>query len=287
MPNSFNVLSSQFEEFIAPDADRFEILCSLIEEKKFPYTVLELSGKRHIVLGTVPDIILTAHYDRTANSPGANDNSVSVFMMLETFSRFGSTSTEDGPLIIFTDGEELSSGGSLKDQGAYSLALYLAGKGLGCSKVFIFDACGVGDSLVISTAAEELLKNTDDSSRFLHKMQTLRTMALEAARKAHLEKVFLIPAPFSDDAGFFRAGIAAQTITVLPQGEAAAFAALSRTCPEAAERLFSSASPPPGDRRLIPETWRSLNGAGDSPLRLTPEHHDKVVRFALSLCGTD
>jgi hypothetical protein len=38
------------------------------------------------------------------------------------------------------------------------------------------------------------------------------------------------------------------------------------------------------DRRLIPETWRSLNGPGDSHLRLTPRHFPLVLRFARSLC---
>jgi hypothetical protein len=37
-------------------------------------------------------------------------------------------------------------------------------------------------------------------------------------------------------------------------------------------------------RRLIPETWRAINGPEDSHIRLTPEHYEKVVKFAVELC---
>jgi len=292
---------NRFAEFISPGADRFALLCSILDEYKLPRHILEIAGKRHIAVnpsgGSLSaDLIFTAHYDRTPQSPGANDNGAAVFQLLETAlhlhapgtaactqaGRPSGTYNASGPaLFIFTDGEELSTGESLSLQGSYSLGLHLKKNNLGNSRIFTFDACGVGSTLVISTAADLLLKNEsgDGADALRRKVQILRRTALEAARKAHLENVLLLPTPFSEDAGFFLAGMAAQTITALPQSEAAACSALVRNGKAAA--LLSGAVS--ADTRLIPETWKSLNGPGDSPLRLTPEHWKKVSAFAEAL----
>jgi len=294
---------NRFAEFISPGADRFAMLCSILDEHGLPRHILEIAGKRHIAVnpaggsftgggasagGMAADLIFTAHYDRTAQSSGANDNGAAVFQLLETALRMAlaartpGTYNASGPaLFIFTDGEELSTGDSLQLQGSYSLGMYLKKNNMGNSRIFTFDACGAGGTLVISTAADLLLKNEngDGAEALRRKVQQLRRTALEAARKAHLENVLLLPTPFSEDAGFFLAGMAAQTITALPHSEAAACSALVRNGKAAA--LLSSAVNV--DVRLIPETWRSLNGPGDSPLRLTPEHWKKVSAFAEAL----
>jgi hypothetical protein len=279
-----------FDDFIAPGADRFELLRSRLEKLKLSPRILNTGGKRHIAAG-IPSMeagrpLLIAHYDRSANSPGANDNSAAVFILIEAALRMRDDRAAPGaaPRIIFTDKEELSGGQKLEEQGSYSLALYLKEQGLGASRVFCFDACGAGDTLIISTAADHLLKNEDTpgAETVRRRIQELREAALEAAREARLDRVLLLPTPFSDDAGFLKAGISAQTITVLPAPEAAAFASLSRTKPEIIRAILSS-SAPHTDRRLIPETWRSLNGPGDSPLRLTKEHWGKVAEFAQAL----
>jgi hypothetical protein len=268
----------RFEEFISPGVDRFSLLCSVLRENNLNPVVLETAGKRHIVVGdgsSRQPVILAAHYDRVEGSPGANDNSAAVFMLIEAARELCA-----GALVVFTDKEELSGGEGIEEQGAYSLALYLKEQGRGKSRVYCFDACGAGDTLIVSTAADHLLKNREGQAAALcRRVQALRSEALRIAREARIEKVLLLPTPFSDDAGFLRAGIAAQTITVLPQKEAAAFASLVRTRDEAASSLVSG----PSDRRLLPETWRSLNGPGDSPLRLTAEHWKQVVLFAQML----
>jgi hypothetical protein len=251
-------------------------------------------------------VVFTAHYDRAEGSPGANDNSAAVFMLVDAAMGFRETA-EGSPVIFFTDKEELKTGETLEEQGAYALALYLKENNFD-GKVFIFDACGTGDTLIVSTAADTLLRSTaaGGPASFRRRVQELRSSALEAARDAGIEKALLLPTPFSDDAGFFRAGLCAQTITVLPSGEAAAFSALVRRQggrgqnsdhrqsggrgqsgshgqSGAARSLLSSAVPPPADRRLIPETWRNLNGPADSHIRLTTEHWKKVVAFAGAL----
>ena len=269
----------RFGEFISLQADRFALLCSILDECSLSRQILEIEGKRHIVVpgwqaqgGLADRLIFTAHYDRTPQSPGANDNGAAVFQLIETALRLHTQA-----LFIFTDGEELSKGESLRLQGSFSLGLFLKKNGLGNSPVFTFDACGTGDTLIISTAADRLLKNESGAGAetVRRKVLNLRRRALEAAREARLEKVLLLPTPFSEDAGFLLAGMAAQTITVLPGSEAA----LVR------RNMTQFINIENTDRRLIPETWRNLNGPGDSPLRLTPEHWKKFSAFAEALTG--
>ena len=269
----------RFKEFISPQADRFTLLCSILDDCFLPKQILEIESKRHILIGKSMDNfvkgrpIFTAHYDRAPQSPGANDNGAAVFQLIEAALHFASTQNDDNALFIFTDGEELSKGQNLRMQGSYSLGLYLKNSGFGNSPIFTFDACGTGDTLIISTASDELLKNESGrgAETARRKAQSLRRTALEAARRARLEKVLLLPTPFSEDAGFLLSGMTAQTITVLPHNEAA----LAQNNKNA---VFSNA-----DRTLIPETWRSLNGPGDSPLRLTPEHWKTIPAFAGAL----
>jgi hypothetical protein len=97
------------------------------------------------------------------------------------------------------------------------------------------------------------------------------------------EKVLLAPTPFSDDAGFLRAGLAAQTITMLPAEEAQKFEALLRIRPEYVDVIISGAVKAPAERRLLPQTWRNLNNAGDCPSLLTPQFFEQVVSFIVKL----
>jgi hypothetical protein len=290
----------RFEPFIAPGADRFALLRDLLTELGLHFSVIPLAGNRHFFIGpesALPEqgegrrtvfrgrTVLAAHYDRAAGSPGANDNSAAVFMLIETAVKLREAESRDW-LIIFTDKEELSGDEGIRDQGSYSLAAGLKKLGLREGELFIFDACGAGDTLIISTAADHLMKNETGPgiAKARRQVRNLRNRALETARNLLMEKVLLLPTPNSDDAGFLRAGLPAQTITVLPAREAAAFAALLRKDPAAAASLLSREARD-SRPRLIPETWRSLNGPGDSPLRLTPQHYKRVVRFASALCG--
>jgi hypothetical protein len=230
-------------------------------------------------------VVLVAHYDRVADSPGANDNSASVFLLIETALKLREKKALNW-LIIFTDKEELTAGEGIRHQGSYTLARGLLSAGLGKGRFYTFDACGSGDTLIISTTADYLMKNERGLgiSRTRQAVRRLRTRALETARRLRLDRVLLAPTPFSDDAGFLRAGIAAQTITVLPAREAIPFTSLLRTKPAFADALVKREVQESCDRRLIPETWRSLNGPQDSPHRLTPRYFGRVVRFALGLC---
>jgi hypothetical protein len=293
---------TRFLDFIAPEADRYGILLSLTEQLGLNSAVLSVKGNRHFFIfpggqkiaaagqGGFPfsgrsPVVLAAHYDRVPGSPGANDNSAAVFHLLKT--ALGLEKIKAGYwIIIFTDKEELKTGEGIRDQGSFTLAEKLKSWGLGNSRVFILDACGSGDTIIVSNTTDYFLKNDGRPGilKIRPLIQDLRDHALRTARLLRLDRVLLIPTPFSDDAGFLRAGIPAQTITVLPSEEAAPYAALLRKRPEFAEALIAGTLHTAADRLLIPETWRCINGPSDSRLRLTPEHYNRIIRFALELC---
>jgi hypothetical protein len=152
--------------------------------------------------------------------------------------------------------------------------------------VFNFDACGSGDTFIFSSTTDYLLRHDRRPGlrRTRQLLQDLREQAANTARFLRLSKVLSVPTPFSDEAGFLRAGIPAQTVTMLPTGEAVPYASLLRKRPDFADILFSDAIKSKTDRLLIPETWRRINSPLDSHSWLTPEFYDRVVRFAVELC---
>lgn len=290
---SAQALNQSFEAFLVPDADRYLMLKTLLEKLRLSHEVISVCGNRHFLIapGNVSRawvnsaVILVAHYDRVIGSPGANDNSAAVFELLDAAISLRRERI-NGWLIIFTDKEELTHGERLIDQGSYSLVKKLIASGLGRPKVFIFDACGSGDTLIISTTAEYLLKNEHRAggAQTRIRLRQLRSRALETTRRLHIERVCLIPTPFSDDAGFLRAGLAAQTITVLPANEVAAFASLIRNVPAYIDALFKHDASTCLEKSLIPQTWRRLNSPDDTRPYLTPQYFPEVTRFIRGLC---
>jgi hypothetical protein len=291
---------TRFFDFIDLKADRFAILGSMLDDLGLNSMVIPVNGNRHFFIFPKGQkinpvkgfpyrfqnpVILVSHYDRVAGSPGANDNSAAVFHLVKTAMQLTLQGT-DYWIIILTDKEELLEGETIEDQGSYTLAKKLKEWGLGEARVFIFDACGAGDTFIISNTSDYLLKNDNRpgirKARQLN--EDLRDYALQTARFLRLNRLLLVPTPFSDDAGFLRAGIPAQTITMLPAKEAFSYASLLRRRPEFAEFLLAGEIKDPTDRRHIPEIWRCLNGPSDSHLLLTPENFGEVVRFACALC---
>jgi hypothetical protein len=302
----------RFREFIALDADRFAILKILLEELRLNFVVSRIAGSSHFfvypeglisvnptlaMIGCPPEItlrmafakshidtVLVSHYDRTTGSQGANDNSVAVFELLKAALALKKDNI-GGWLIIFTDKEELTGGQGLKEQGSYSLAKGLKNVGLDKAQIFIFDCCGVGDTLVISTAVDHLLRGDLGFTRSKFLVGRLRERALKTARNLRLEKVLLVPTPFSDDAGFLCAGLTAQMITVLPSAEAASLAFLLRTKPGFADALVSKDVQDSHEKDFIPRTWLCINSPADTYETLTPQHFQKITDFACALAG--
>jgi hypothetical protein len=292
----------RFFDFIAPDADRFTILSLHIEKLGLNSVVIPIEGNSHFFIfpkgknikpstgGSFPfrrqsPVILTAHYDRAPGSPGANDNSTAVFQLLKTALRLGEQSI-DNWIIIFTDKEELQIGEGIQKQGAFSLAKKLRALGLGNARIFNFDACGTGDTFVFSSTVDYLLKKNKRSElhRARQTITNLREKALKTAHFLRFNKILLAPTPFSDDAGFLQGGIPVQTITMLPAEEAASFELLLGDKPDFVDTFISGLVKDSAVYKLLPETWRRLNGPEDVYLHLTPENYERIVRFAAELC---
>ena len=288
----------RFFDFIAPNADRFGILSEHTERLGLSAVVIPIQENRHFFIfpknsnlkphagGSFPfcgqsPVVLTAHYDRVPGSSGANDNSAAVFHLLKA-ALILNRQKIDKWIIIFTDKEELQSGEGIGAQGSFSLAEKLRLWGLAKARIFNFDACGTGDTFVFSSTSGYLLskKKKPGFRRASQTIDLLRETALAAARRLRYSKVLSVPTPFSDDAGFLKGGIPAQTITMLPAGEAGPYATMLRVSPKLADMIIAGSA----DRKLVPETWRHLNGPEDTYLRLTPEHYENIVRFAVELC---
>jgi hypothetical protein len=292
----------RFFDFIAPDADRFTILSEHIEKLKLNSVVIPIEGNRHFFIfpkgknikpsagGSFPfkkqsPVILTAHYDRVPGSPGANDNSAAVFQLLKAALRLDEQKV-DKWIIIFTDKEELQSGEGIQKQGSYSLAKKLRGMGFNNARIFNFDTCGTGDTFVFSSTVDSLLKKNKrpEFDRASKTISQLREKATNTARFLRYKKILLAPTPFSDDAGFLQGGIPVQTITMLPTAEADIFESVLNGHPDFADIIISGAIKDSDNRKLLPQTWRCLNTESDTHLRLTPEHYERIVRFAVELC---
>ena len=293
---------NRFFDFIAPDSDRYGILLEHIESLKLNTTVIPVAGNRHILIfppgqkslrsagGVFPfsgqnPIMMSAHYDRAAGSPGANDNSIAVFHLLSAATELIRRGVEKW-IILFTDKEELSPGESFKAQGSFTLAEKFKAWGLEKARIFNFDVCGAGNTFIFSTTTDIILKDSDKAGikKVRKSIASLRDYALETAHHLRLEKALLAPTPFSDDVGFLRAGIAAQTITMLPEKEAILYESLLRSRPDFSDLIISGKIKEPSEWRSLPETWRNMNNAADSASRLTPEYFEQVVSFMVELC---
>jgi hypothetical protein len=291
----------RFFDFISPKADRYRVLLEQIERDKLNSTVVPVAGNRHILIfpqgqksvrdsGGFPFkgtslFMLVAHYDRVDGSPGANDNSIAVFHLL----RAATLLAKKGHgrwIIVFTDKEELTAGEGFEDLGSFTLAEKMKSWGLEKAKIFNFDACGAGNTFILSTTTDLIVKSNEHPNvRKLKKnIIALRDHALETAHLLKMNKVLLAPTPFCDDIGFLKAGLAAQTVTMLTEEEARQYESLLRARPNFADLLISGEINKPAERRFLPETWRILNRPTDDHSRLTPEFFEQVVRFAVELC---
>jgi len=311
----------RYFDFISEDADRYAILIECINKLNLNPSVIDVAGNRHIFIfppgqkslrssgGIFPfnklsPYLFCAHYDRVPGSPGANDNSIAVFHLLNTASILAKRGI-DKWIIVFTDKEELKAGESIENIGSFSMGEKLKSWGLEKAKIYNFDACGSGDVFIFSTTADIILKTNDNAEgksdgkadgqfgaqersnirKVSKNIASLRDHALVTAQQLQLKRVLLAPTPFSDDIGFLRAGLAAQTVTMLPDNEASQYEALLRSRPDFGNLIISGEVKKPAEYRHLPETWRSLNNARDTPSRLTPQYFQTFVNFIVGLCS--
>lgn len=289
-------------ELLAPDICRhdclMDYLAPIARSVKIKLSSVCMAQSRHIILSPGqetrvskdaqrgPRRFCIAHYDRDSGSPGANDNTAAVLQLAEAARQLGKEQ-DGGWTMVFTDREEAAGSEGARAQGACSLAEALMRGEDRAAEVFIFDACGLGETITVSTTLDRLLLegNSGESGEARRKLSGLRRRALQAASSIPGQEICLAPTPFSDDAGFLAAGMLAQTITLLPRAEAQTLMATAgRVKPLRKALITRSDTGAEGMKDWKPATWQRFHSPEDSLESLTPSSFKRMVRFVRALC---
>ena len=229
--------------FCRLDCNRLEFLKTFLEWKKIGYCELNQGG-HHLLIrpsGCKAPLsdhymkVLTAHYDRVEGSPGANDNSASIFILLKHLEILRNADFSHNTMILFTDREERTEGKNLFDQGAYQLGQYWK-ETLGEGHLFIvLDMCGIGDTLVWGKNTNKL--NTEESGQELapglvRTIDSLYESLSELFYRYSRQSDMAVNTLFSDDLGFILSGMPAIQLSQLPWKEAEQWKKDSNRFPE-------------------------------------------------------
>jgi hypothetical protein len=279
--------SMTFASFLRPGIDRCAFIEDWLRARDVPHSTIELAGKRHIVVRPPADACdprfrmktLVAHYDRAADTPGANDNSAACFQLMLFAERLAARrQAAHNVRIIFTDGEEAAGTKGIAGQGAFALGEGLRKLKMTGDDVFVLDACGRGDTLVLSTAGME----PRGERKLAERISGLHERAITLVREAAGERWARLPTPYSDNAGFLAAGIASQVITVLPASEAEALLRATAGANDEFLRAIAANTALPASspyRAAIPDTWKLMHSASDSAATLTASAFTLMGKF--------
>ncbi|MCH5283632.1 MAG: M28 family peptidase [Treponema sp.] len=282
-----------FSQFISPDADRGAFIQNYLLERGVQSAVINVDGRRHIYAKFPPSgysanfriKTLIAHYDRFSEegkiaTPGANDNSSSVFCLMDFAARLVKFKGVHNVRIFFTDGEELVSGrGGVTEQGAYKLANVIQKAGIRDEDVFVFDCVGRGMIPVLGTAAVSNSMNAAFSKK---------CVALENGAKAILSSLGIgwlnLPIPYSDNAGFLASGIPAVALTMLPGDEAQSYMLALQKIPRLSQFVRNPSLPLEENekaalKKILPKTWQLFHTPEDNLDSLTPASFDVVAKI--------
>lgn len=214
-------LSKDFLDFIKPDCNRLNFIQNFLKQNDVETAVIPLEGKKHIYvkfpqnqynpLFNIKTVV--AHYDRFENSPGANDNSAAVYMLMLWAVKLSSQYDFHNVRLIFTDGEEACPDG-VTSQGAFAIASLFKKLDIK-DDIFVFDCMGCGDVPVL---CENKIPQKAGNA-FIKKLTALENKAQRIIRTAGNGKWFCLPCNYSDNASFIAQGIPAVAITVLPSSE--------------------------------------------------------------------
>lgn len=289
-----------FEQFISSSCNRRDFIVEYLAARGVKAVVLPIDGHEHIYVKFFKDAYnpafkiktVIAHYDRFEGSPGANDNSSSVFALMDWAVRLSAMGTVHNVRLIFTDGEEISGGrnggGSVSDQGAFGLASVFKRLGITDDDVFVFDCVGRGTVPVISRTVLPKKVNADFRRRFID----LKDRTENLLRTASGGNFVMLPVSYSDNAGFIACGIPAVAITFLPADEASRYMFDLVRVPVLENYVTNQKIPEYFDRRqldgMIPKTWKLFHTKGDNIESLTSESFVIMERIlnALSMMKT-
>lgn len=285
--------SELFSQFISPNADRGAFIQNYLLERGVQSAVINVDGRRHIYAKFPPSgysatfriKTLIAHYDRFSEggkivTPGANDNSSSVFCLMDFAARLAKFNGVHNVRIFFTDGEELVSGmGGVTEQGAYKLANVIQKAGIKDEDVFVFDCVGRGTIPVLGTAAV---------SKSMSASFAKKCASLEQGAKAILASLGMgwlnLPIPYSDNAGFLASGIPAVAFTMLPDDEAQNYMLALQKIPSLSQFVRNPSLPLDDNektalKKSLPKTWQLFHTPQDNLDSLTPASFEIVAKI--------
>ncbi len=289
--------SSTFLQFLKPGLDRCAFISAWLHAREIPHSIVEMAARKHLVVRFATDSYdptfrmktLIAHYDRAENTPGANDNSAACFQLMLLAERLTTASAVHNIRIIFTDGEEAAGKSGISGQGAFALGTALKKLKLTEDDVYVFDACGRGDTLVLSTAGISTnLPAAARKSTLAARLTALHENACSLALEVSGESWIRLATPYSDNAGLLAAGIAAQVITVLPHEEAGILlgALGGPGAKKILETLVRNRALETGSPQtaVIPETWKLMHTDRDTASSLSAQAFALMARF-LDACA--
>ncbi|MGP1458889.1 MAG: M28 family peptidase [Treponema sp.] len=272
--------SAAFRIFTSSDCNRRDFIVESLERRGIKAVVMPIDGKEHIYVVFPQEMYnplfaiktVIAHYDRFTGSPGANDNSSSVFALMDFAERLMNFKGQHNIRMIFTDGEELTDAhDGVSSQGAFALASLFRRLGITNEEVYVFDCMGRGSvpvmgSGTIPNAAPSALKR-----RFTELKERTAALLKDAAGGKFLQ----LPVGYSDNAGFLAAGIPAVAVTMLPDKEAEEYMTNLMKNP-ALQTFVTNKTVAPGTTKealsaLLPKTWQLFHTEGDNAASLTPE----------------
>lgn len=277
-------LAPEYEMFLRPGTDRAAFIQTYLGARGVDCAVISVEGKRHIYVklprqgydATFRVKTIIAHYDIVAQSPGANDNSSSVFCLMDFAARLAHFKGVHNCRIFFTDGEELGSGG-VQEQGAFSLASTMQKCGIRDEDIYVFDCVGRG---TVPLLGLNVLPPGAPAS-FAKKFNALKQGVVGIFSSLGLNWVNL-PMPYSDNAGFLANGFPAVAITMLPDSEAQTYMAALQAEPDLLRYVQNKDVPPNKTAALhdlLPYTWRLMHTDGDDLASLTPQSFGIIARI--------
>lgn len=271
-----------FKQFISPDCDRLSFICEWLENRGVKTVVMPIEGKNHVYVvfpqscynGMFKIKTVVAHYDRFEGSPGANDNSSSVWCLMNWAVQLNEADFSHNVRLIFTDGEELGNGGkdfSIGAQGAFALAGVFKRLGITDDDVFVFDCVGRGEIPVLQKSVLPL-KTPAKMKKNFNSLYERTQKLLKAGGKNNW---VILPVGYSDNAGFLANGICAVAVTFLPREEASKYM-YDLALVKGLESYVTNHTVPDGKTMaemedLLPLSWRLLHTDGDNLDSLTEE----------------
>ncbi|MBB6478741.1 M28 family peptidase [Spirochaeta isovalerica] len=294
---------NDLKEFCRPDCDRYDFLINWLTKEEITHSVIPTGEARHILirLDKVRPYLkryyvktLVAHYDRVSGTPGANDNSAAVMQLLHSISMLKNLKFAHNIQIILTDKEEISPEMSVTNQGAFQLARLFREKSISNCIFFVFDMCGIGDTLIYGQTGLQLLKSKEEKDRryspIVKHMELFSNVLSNLFLEFRSGEFFNINLLFSDDLGLLLNRYPSVQLSVLPYDEA--IIAKSRLIARKEEQwqyIYDKGmlSPEYQDfiERNIPPSWKNNHSGEDKVETLTDSAFHLIEEFIMELAG--